>query len=100
VIGAANRDPQHFRDPDVFDIARHPNPHIAFGHSIHFCLGAALSRLEARVAMEEFLSACSDFQLQSNTPWPPRKALNIHGPASLPIRITARGAALEPKASV
>lgn len=93
VVGAANRDPLHFRDPDVFDITRQPNPHLAFGHGIHFCLGAALSRLEARVAMEEFLSRVDGFQLASDTPWPPRKALNIHGPASLPIRFTTRSAA-------
>lgn len=50
VIGSANRDPGHFADPARFDVGRDPNPHLAFGHGIHFCLGAALSRLEARIA--------------------------------------------------
>jgi cytochrome P450 len=86
MIGAANRDPQQFRDPGRFDIAREPNQHIAFGHGIHFCLGAPLARLEARIALADLLQRVKRFELASAEPWEPRKALHVHGPARLPIR--------------
>jgi cytochrome P450 len=86
VIGSANRDPKAFPDADRFDIARDPNPHIAFGHGIHACLGAPLARLEARIALPELLERLKGLALASNEPWEPRKALNVHGPARLPIR--------------
>jgi cytochrome P450 len=86
MIGSANRDPKQFAQADQFDISRHPNPHIAFGHGIHSCIGAALARLEARIALSNFLESVESFELASNEPWEPRQALHVHGPSHLPIR--------------
>jgi cytochrome P450 len=90
MIGSANRDPQQFRDAARFDIARDPNPHVAFGHGPHFCLGAPLARLEARIALTDILERLPQFALASAEPWPPRQGLHVHGPARLPIRFRPR----------
>ena len=87
LIGSANHDPQHFPAADQFDITRNPNPHIAFGHGIHACLGAALSRLEARIALSDLLERTERLEPASDEPWEPRKALHVYGPVRLPIRI-------------
>ncbi len=86
MIGSANRDSKHFNEPARFDITRNPNPHLAFGHGIHSCLGAALSRMEARIALSDILERWKHFELATDQPWSPRKALHVHGPAELPIR--------------
>jgi cytochrome P450 len=62
-IGAANRDPAQFADPDRLDVAREPNRHIAFGFGIHTCAGLNLARLEGRVAIGRFLARFPDYAL-------------------------------------
>ena len=61
-IGAANRDPAHFANPDLFDISRTPNRHVAFASGPHQCIGVALARLEGRVSMSRFLDRFPNFR--------------------------------------
>jgi len=89
MIGSANRDPKHFPAADKFDIMRNPNQHLAFGQGIHSCLGAALARMESRIALSEILARLKDLQMATDTPWQPRKALHVHGPTHLPVRFNA-----------
>ena len=86
MMGAANHDPAVFAEPGRFDITREPNPHVAFGHGVHFCMGAPLARLEGRVALTEFLGRVKGFRLANEEPWEPRRGLHVHGPNRLPIR--------------
>jgi cytochrome P450 len=86
MIGSANRDPRAFPDAARFDVTRDPNPHLAFGHGIHFCLGAPLARLEARIALADLLSRLDGLALASDEPWEPRRGLHVHGPTRLPVR--------------
>lgn len=88
IPGAANRDPGVFPEPNRFDIARSPNPHLAFGHGAHFCIGAPLARLEARIALSDLFSRLAHLELAHAEPWEPRAALHVHGPSRLEIRFT------------
>lgn len=88
MIGSANRDPKQFANAESFEITRNPNPHVAFGHGIHACLGAALARMEARVALPDLMGRLKNLKVESPRSWTPRKALHVHGPASLPVQFT------------
>lgn len=74
-LGAANRDPARFTEPHLLDIARHPNPHLAFGQGVHFCLGAALSRREAQLALPALVDRFPDLRLAGDPVWRPTAVL-------------------------
>ncbi|MBI2824782.1 MAG: cytochrome P450 [Planctomycetia bacterium] len=91
-IGSANRDATRFENPDVLDIAREPNRHLAFGQGIHFCLGAPLARLEAQIAIGALVARCRDLRLAVEPAalrW--RPGLVLRGLRTLPVTFTAQG---------
>ena len=61
-IGAANRDPAEFPDPDRLDVGREPNRHLAFGSGAHVCAGLNVARLEGRIAIGRFLARFPDYR--------------------------------------
>ncbi|HEY5209460.1 MAG TPA: cytochrome P450 [Stellaceae bacterium] len=67
MIGAANRDPEQFPEPDRLDVARNPNRHVTLGHGVHYCLGASLARMELRIAIASFLRRFPDYRLVNET---------------------------------
>ncbi|MFH0180598.1 cytochrome P450 [Streptomyces cacaoi] len=86
-LADADRDPARFPDPDRFDIRRPAGGHLAFGHGIHYCLGAPLARLQTRTAVTALLDRCPTLALDalpSALPW--RTGLLIRGPRRLPVR--------------
>jgi len=90
-IGAANRDPRVFDDPDTFDPKRrNARRHIAFGHGEHFCPGASLARAEARVSLERLLARLDDVQLLDPTSLHYAETFIIRGLESLPLRFRRR----------
>ncbi|MGW2022098.1 cytochrome P450 family protein [Streptomyces decoyicus] len=87
VIADSGRDPLRFDDPGRFDITRDARGHVAFGHGIHFCLGAPLARLEARIAVRTLLERCPKLELDAHPAdlsW--RLGALLRGPRSLPVR--------------
>jgi hypothetical protein len=87
LIGSANRDDRVFPNPDVFDIHRDTSESLSFGRGIHFCLGAALARLEARVSLEEVMRRLSDYRVHASGVQRVHST-NVRGFSALPISFT------------
>lgn len=85
LLGAANRDPRQFPDPDRLDLTRSPNQHFSFGRGIHFCLGAPLARLEGRIAIGSLVSRFPGLQLAGR---PERgETITLRGLTRLPLAV-------------
>lgn len=89
LIGSANRDARYFTGANTLDIARNPNPHLAFGHGLHFCIGSALARLEAKIALTDLIQSFDQVALLEPE-WPARAAFHVHGPDRLSLRFERR----------
>jgi pimeloyl-[acyl-carrier protein] synthase len=88
IVAAANRDPAQFKDPEKFDFMREPNDHVAFGEGIHFCIGAALARMEATVAFDAMLARFPRIRLKQPAFKPVYKgSYFLRGLESLPLAI-------------
>ncbi len=86
LIGSANRDPAVFDEPDRFDVRRQQRDMLSFGHGAHFCLGASLARLEARVSLEELWRRFPDFEVDTENAARVH-SVNVRGFSSLPLRL-------------
>ena len=91
VLGAANRDPLRFPDPDTLDLTRDDNRHLSFGWATHYCLGAPFTRLMGQVAFETLLRRLPGLKLLTHTPeW--RTMASLRGISSLPVAFDAQAA--------
>jgi cytochrome P450 len=86
ITGSAGRDERKYPDPDVFDIRRHVDLHMTFGYGIHFCLGAALARMEGRIGLEETLARWPEWKVDRDNVVPLYTS-TVRGPLNLPIEV-------------
>ncbi len=86
IIGSANRDEARFVEPDRFDIGRDEGPSMSFGSGIHYCIGAALARMEGQVVLGALLDRFGRIELATGTP-PYRNSLTLRGLAELPLHL-------------
>lgn len=89
-LGSANRDESQFPQPDLFDIRRTPNRHISFGHGIHFCVGAPLARLEAKIALGILLERFTDIRRIKEVLMDPIPSTFVYGVKNLPASFKVR----------
>jgi cytochrome P450 len=90
MLGSANRDPRAFPEPDRYDLDRpHDTQLASFGVGRHFCLGASLARLEARVTLEELLARVADYEVDEAGAERVH-SINVRGFARLPTEVTLR----------
>ena len=87
LIGSANRDERYWKDPDVYDVGRDTTGSLSFGQGTHFCLGASLARLEARVSLEELLRRLGDFAVRPEGLERMHSA-NVRGFSALPLEFS------------
>ncbi|TAK91372.1 MAG: cytochrome P450 [Burkholderiaceae bacterium] len=87
-LGSGNRDAAAFADPDRFDITRAPDRHLSFGYGIHFCLGAGLGRLEARIGINALLQRLPDIRLDETKIIKPLTSCALLGLHNLPVRFS------------
>ena len=86
LLGAGNRDPEIFPDPDCFDIRRsNAKDHLSFGHGVHLCLGRGLARLQARIVLEELSSRFPALRLVPHVKLEFAPNISFRGPLSLPV---------------
>lgn len=86
LLGSGNRDPREFESPDDLDVSRPNGRILAFGHGAHSCIGAAVARMEARVALDEFLRAFPKYTIDEGGIEYFHSG-NVQGPAKVPLSV-------------